>query len=157
MFVEKFEAYSTVRVDEMKDGLEGQEWRFRLVPYDLSTTSEAPSATIGATTPCVVELLSEPSLAQARATKPKKPRGVSGDLLKVIQRAVHEAGKTSVVAHAPAHVGAVSRDDLKRYCATMAWQADAEPNSFRAMLSNNLSQLRAADMVCFDREWVWLP
>jgi AAA domain len=31
--VEKGEAFSTVRVDEMKDGPEGQEWRFRLLPY----------------------------------------------------------------------------------------------------------------------------
>jgi RecA-family ATPase len=31
--VEKGEAFSTARVDEMKDGPEGQEWRFRLLPY----------------------------------------------------------------------------------------------------------------------------
>ena len=40
MLVEKTEAYSKVRIDEMKDGREGQEWRFKLVPYDLGATFE---------------------------------------------------------------------------------------------------------------------
>src|SRR5882724_8865784 len=38
--VEKFETYSRVRIEEMKDGREGQEWTFRLVPYELSATFE---------------------------------------------------------------------------------------------------------------------
>jgi AAA domain-containing protein len=42
MLVEKTESFSTVRVEEMKDGPEGQEWRFRLVPYLLSETSDTP-------------------------------------------------------------------------------------------------------------------
>ena len=45
MLVEKTEAYSKVRIEEIKDGREGQEWRFRLVPYDLSATFDDPSAT----------------------------------------------------------------------------------------------------------------
>jgi RecA-family ATPase len=40
MLVEKTDAYSKVRIEEMKDGREGQEWTFRLVPYDLSATFE---------------------------------------------------------------------------------------------------------------------
>jgi hypothetical protein len=159
MLVEKSEAYSTVRVEEMKDGLEGQEWRFQLVPYDLGATSDAPSATIGATTPCVVELLSEPALAQPRATKTAKPpSGVAGDLLKVIRRAIEEAGETNVGSAAvPNNVRAISRSTLKNYCVTMDWQqSDISPNVFRAMLSKTLSQLRARDRIGFDREWVWL-
>ena len=44
MIVEKNETLSKVRVDEMKDGREGQEWTFRLVPYDLSATFGAGCA-----------------------------------------------------------------------------------------------------------------
>ena len=156
--VEKTEAYSTVRVDEMKDGPEGQEWRFRLVPYEISATAETPCATMSEGCACVVELLSEPSLAQPRATKTQKPpAGVVGDLLKVIRRAINESGETNVQSTSvPNNVRAVSRTDLKNYCLTMAWQSDAEPNAFRAMLSKYLSQLRARDVIGFDREWIWL-
>jgi AAA domain len=159
MLVEKSEAYSTVRVEEMKDGLEGQEWRFRLVPYDESETWDTRHATAGATIPCVVELLSEPTLAQPRATKTTNPpSGVAGDLLKVIRRAIEEAGEISIGSAAvPNNVRTISRATLKRYCITMDWQnAEGAPHSFRTMLSKTLSQLRARDRISFDREWVWL-
>ena len=107
--IEKFETYSIARIAEMKDGIEGQEWRFRLLPYDLDT--DAP----GTATPCVVDPLSEPMLRQPstrKATRP--PKGLAGDLLKVIRRAVDEAGETGTDAQAPAHVRAVTRDDLRR-------------------------------------------
>jgi hypothetical protein len=51
MLVEKFETHSKVRIEEFKDGREGQEWTFRLAPYDLSATFSdscaPPSATCG--------------------------------------------------------------------------------------------------------------
>ena len=161
MFVEKSDSHSTVRVEEMKDGREGQEWRFRLVPFDLSATfptSCAPPSGAVENTTCVVEILSEPGKAQLRATrKPKPPVGVAGDLLKIIRRAVDEAGTTSTdSAIVPNNVRAVSRDNLKRYCNTMAWQQDAEPRSWSAQLSNNLSKLRATGLVGFDRDWIWI-
>ncbi len=157
MLVEKFAGYSKVRIDEMKDGPEGQEWRFRLLPFDLSATSDNLGATSENGT-CVVELLSEPGEAQPSATKkPKPPVGVAGDLLKVIRRAIEDMGETNVGSFAvPNSVRTVSRANLKNYCTTMAWQADAEANTFRAMLSKTLSQLRAKDLINFDSEWVWL-
>ena len=133
MMVEKFETYSTVRVEEMKDGPEGQGWRFRLLPYLLSETSDTPSETSQEVSTCVVELLSEPSQAKVAASKAKKPpAGVSGDLLKVIRRAIEEVGSTNVNSLAvPNNVPAVRRDDLKRYCDTMAWQDQKKkPDSF---------------------------
>ena len=159
MLVEKTEAFSTVRVEEMKDGPEGQEWRFRLVPYPLSETSDTPSETSPEVSTCVVELLSQPSAAKPRETKkPKAPKGVTGDLLKVIRRAVEESGERNVDSVAvPNNVRAVSKTNLKRYCTTMDWQdAEGKPDSFRVMLNKNLSALRSADMIGFDREWVWL-
>jgi hypothetical protein len=161
MIVEKTDAFSKVRIDEMKDGREGQEWTFRLVPYDLSATFEAgcapPSATSENST-CVVEILSEPGKAQPRATKKAAPpSGVAGDLLRIIRRAVDEAGTTSTDSAAvPNNARAVSRDDLKRFCVTMAWQDEAEPNAFRAMLSKTMSQLRARGLIGFDKKWLWL-
>jgi hypothetical protein len=159
MIVEKAETYSTVRVDEMKDGPEGQEWRFCLVPYPLSETSDTPSETSPEVSTCVVELLSEPTTAKPRETKKvKAPRGVTGDLLKVIRRAIEEAGSTNVESLAvPNNVRAVSKANLKRYCTTMDWQdPDGKPDSFRSMLNKNLSALRSSDLIGFDREWVWL-
>lgn len=161
MLVEKTDAYSKVRIDEMKDGREGQEWTFRLVPYDLSATFEAGCAPPSATaenSSCVVEILSQPGKAQPRATsKASPPSGVAGDLLKIIRFAVEEAGTTAVDSVAvPNHTRAATRDDLKRYCATMAWQDEAEANAFRAMLSKTLSQLRARGLIGFDKKWVWL-
>lgn len=159
MLVEKTEAYSTVRVEEMKDGREGQEWRFRLLPYLLSETSDTPSETSQEVSTCVVELLSEPSTSKHRETKkPKAPKGVTGDLLKVIRRATEEAGERNVESVAvPNNVRAVSKTNLKRYCTTMDWQdPEGKPDSFRSMLNKNLSALRSADLIGFDREWVWL-
>ncbi len=159
MMVEKTEAYSTVRVEEMKDGREGQEWRFRLIPYLLSETSNTLSETSQEVSTCVVELLSEPTAAKPRETKkPKAPKGVTGDLLKVIRRAVEEDGERNVESVAvPNNVRAVSRTSLKRYCTTMDWQdAEGKPDSFRVMLNKNLSALRSADLIGFDRDWVWL-
>jgi hypothetical protein len=159
MLVEKTESFSTVRVEEMKDGPEGQEWRFRLVPYLLSETSDTPSVTSPEVTTCVVELLSEPTTPKPRETKkPKAPKGVTGDLLKVIRRGVEENGERNVESVAvPNNVRAVSRANLKRYCTTMDWQdAEGKPESFRVMLNKNLSALRSMDLIGFDREWVWL-
>jgi AAA domain len=159
MIVEKTDAFSKVRIDEMKDGREGQEWRFRLIPYALTESLDTPSESCSESSTCVVELLSEPSQAKVAASKTKKPpSGVSGDLLKVIRRAIEEAGSTNVESLAvPNNVRAVSRPDLKRYCETMAWQDQkGKPDNFRAMLSDNLSRLRAGDLIGFDRTWVWL-
>jgi hypothetical protein len=161
MIVEKTEAFSKVRIDEMKDGREGQEWRFRLLPYDLGATFEDPRATSAQPTEnstCVVEILSEPSQAQPRATKATKPpAGVAGDLLKIIRRAIEEMGAANAGSAAvPNNVRAVSRANVKNYCTTMAWQDAAEPNAFRAMMSKTLSQLREKGLIDFDRDWVWL-
>jgi len=151
--VEKGEAYSTARVDEMKDGPEGREWRFRLVPYDLGETFATPAETSTETTSCVVELLSKPTLSKQAETKTRKPpKGVNGDLLKVIRRAIEDSGETNAN-----HVRAVSRANLKNYCRTMDWQdIDGEPDSFRAALSRGQSTLRDAGWIGFDREWTWL-
>jgi hypothetical protein len=159
MLVEKTEAFSTVRVEEMKDGREGQEWRFRLAPYVLSETSDTPSETCAEVSTCVVELLSEPSTSKPRETKkPRAPKGVTGDLLKVIRRAIEESGERNVDSlSVPNNVRAVSRANLKRYCTTMDWQDPAgKPDAFRSMLSKNLSALRSMEMIGFDREWTWL-
>jgi hypothetical protein len=159
MMVLKTEASSTVRVEEMKDGPEGQEWRFHLLPYLLSETSDTASETSPEVSTCVVELLSEPSMARPRETKkPKAPKGLAGDLLKVIRRAVEEAGERNVESVAvPNNVRAVSKANLKRYCTTMDWQdPEGKLDSFRSMLSKNLSALRSMDLIGFDREWVWL-
>jgi hypothetical protein len=161
MLVEKFETYSRVRIEEMKDGREGQEWSFRLVPYDLNATLEAgcapPTATSDNST-CVVKILSEPGKAQPSATSKKvaPPSGVAGDLWKIIRCALDEAGTTSTASVAvPNNVRAVSRDNLKRYCETMAWQEGAEARSWSAQLSNNLGKLRDKALIGFDKEWVW--
>jgi AAA domain len=161
MLVEKTDTYSKVRIEEMKDGREGQEWRFRLAPYDLGATLEEGGATSTATSEnstCVVEILSEPSQAQPRATKTAKPpAGVAGDLLKIIRRAIEDMGAANVGSAAvPNNVRTVSRANVKNFCTTMAWQDAAEPNAFRAMMSKTLSQLRDKGLIDFDREWVWL-
>jgi hypothetical protein len=83
---------------------------------------------------------------------------VTGDLLKVIRRAVEEAGERNVESvTVPNNVRAASKANLKRYCTTMDWQdAEGKPDSFRVMLNKNLSALRSMDLIGFDREWVWL-
>jgi hypothetical protein len=157
--VEKGEAFSTVRVDEMKDGPEGQEWSFRLVPFEIGEASASAGADTAANTATmVVELLCEPTLAGAHATKPAKaPIGVSGDLLLVLRRAIEEMGKTGING-IPKNIRAVSRSNLKNYCRTMAWQdPDGKPDSFRGMLSKNLSTLRSRGHVAFNTEKVWIP
>jgi hypothetical protein len=161
MLVEKFETYSKVRIEEFKDGREGQEWTFRLLSYDLSATFDDGCAGLPQpveSSTCIVEILSEPGKAQPRATnKAKAPSGVAGDLLKIIRIAVDEAGTTSPDSPAvPLNVRAASKDDLKRYCETMAWQDALPDNSWRAMFSKSLSQLRAREKIGFDKRWVWL-
>jgi hypothetical protein len=160
MLVEKFETYSKVRIEEMKDGREGQEWTFRLVPYDLSATfsdSCGPPAQHVENATCIVEILSEPGNAQLSATKKSKPpSGVAGDLLKIIRKAVDEMGTGSPDSAAvPNNSRAVTRDNLKIYCKTMGWQDERENNAFRAVLSTTLSQLRSKGAIGFDSTWVW--
>jgi hypothetical protein len=161
--VEKFEGWNRARITKMKDGAEGQEWRFRLVPYELEDDPKAENVALCCAAAekwtCTVEILSEPARPQHRATKkpPRPPRGVAGDLLKVIRHAIDEAGDASIVGKdAPQGARAVSRDMLKKYCATMGWQQDKADNSFRAVLSGNLSVLRSADVIGFDGAAVWM-
>lgn len=156
--VEKFEGWNRARVAEMKDGVEGQEWRFRLAPYDLDPEEFSGCCAPLENSTCIVEILSEPAPAQQGATK-KKPAalvGVAADLLKVIHRAIDEAGEIGIAgSEAPANARAVSRDNLKRYCTTMDWQQDKQVNSFRAVLSTNLSALRSRDRIGFNSSAVW--
>jgi hypothetical protein len=81
------------------------------------------------------------------------PKGVAGELLKVIRHAVEEAGE--IVPGLDGNVRGVSRSNLKKYCTTMGWQSDRDDNSFRAAMSNNLSTLREAGLFSFNKEWVW--
>jgi len=159
MLVEKAAAFSRVRIDEMKDGPEGQEWSFRLVPYVLDESLGDITETGSETSTCVVEILSEPGQVKPSTPKAKKPPiGVAGDLLKIVRRAIEESGETNVDSLAvPNNARAISRAILKRYCETMAWQDQKnKPDSFRSMLSDNLSKLRSGDHIGFDKEWVWL-
>lgn len=159
MLVEKGEAQSTVTVEEMKDGREGQAWQFRLVSHALERNFSDPTETTSEVSTCVVEIVSEPTTSKPAETKTKKPpRGVPGDLLKVIRRAIEEAGERNPDSLAvPNNVRAVSRENLKRYCTVMAWQDPVgKPDSFRAMLNKYLSGLRASDLIGFDEGWIWL-
>jgi hypothetical protein len=81
--VERSDGFSRVTIDEIKDGPSGLSWTFRLVPFNLPPTKGATKETgknqadIGSELEtCVVELLSEPSIATRGATKP--PRRLSG-------------------------------------------------------------------------------
>jgi hypothetical protein len=154
--VEKLNGYSRVKIEEMKDGPEGATWTFRLLPVEIGN----PSATFegSETMTCVVEIMSEPALAQQSATKPKHPpRGVNGDLLKVIRRALDEAGQINAAGGStPNNVRAVSIDDLRNYCRTMDWQQEGKPNAFRAALSRGLSSLRSIEQIGMERGWVWV-
>jgi len=158
--VEKLDGYSRVKIEEMKDGPEGATWTFRLLPVEIGDSSATlEDAKEGAETmTCVVEIMSEPALAQQSATKPKHPpRGVNGDLLKVINRAIDKVGKIDVAGGSvPNNVRAVSKDDLINYCRTMDWQQEGKPNAFRAVLSRGLSALRSIDQIGKERDWVWL-
>jgi hypothetical protein len=161
MLVEKVENYTKVRIDEMKDGPEGQEWRFRLIPFEINDLESATCATSEShseTSSCVVEILSEPAYAQPSATKVRRPpAGVEGDLLRVIKRAIDESGEIGIAGRTvPNNARAVERKHLKTYCETMDWQQEGEPNAFRAMLSKTLSKLRSRDLIGFDTQAVWL-
>ncbi|MET4259798.1 hypothetical protein ABIC09_004756 [Bradyrhizobium sp. S3.12.5] len=159
MLVKKGQAHSTVTIEEMKDGREGQTWQFRLLSHVLEQNLSDPAETMPAVSTCVVEIVSEPTTLKPSESKSKKPpKGVKGDLLKVIRRAIEEAGERNVDnLTVPNNVRAVRREDLKRYCASMDWQDPAgKPDSFRAMLNKTLNTLRAADLIGFDTEWIWL-
>ena len=157
--VKKLASHSRVRIEEMKDGAEGVTWTFRLVPFVVdgpqsATFSEVAGASENTT--CVVEIVNQPTQAQLSATSDRKrtPSGVAGDLLKVIRRAIDETGETTLAGQlAPAGTRAVDRDNLRRYCETMAWQSEAKNK--RSVLSNNLSKLREAGLIDFDRHAVW--
>jgi hypothetical protein len=164
--VERSDGFSRVTVEEMKDGPSGASWTFRLVPVELRATKSATiekepnSVDFGSESEsCVVELLSEPEFATKSATRPKRRlTGLAGDLFKVIQRAIDEAGEASRgTVSVPAGARSISKDTLKAYCTSMAWQ-DPEGNahSFRTMLAKYLSALRAQDLIGFDRHSVWL-
>lgn len=159
MLVKKGQTHSTVAIEEMKDGREGQTWQFRLQSHPVERNLPDQAETMPAFSTCVVEILSEPTISKPSETKSKKlPEGVAGDLLKVIRHAIEEAGDRKVDSLAvPNKVGAISRENLKKRCAVAGWQdAKGKPDSFRAMLSSTLSALRAAGQIGFDKEWVWL-
>jgi hypothetical protein len=146
----KSKGYSTATVVEMKDGPEGQQWRFRLKPRDGSATFADPPAT----TVCVLEMMSDPSTPQLSATNSERaPKGVAGELMKVIERAIKEAGET--VPDLGGEVRGVSRSNLRKYCATMKFQAGRKASSQRAIITNKLKALRAAGRYDYNKDWLW--
>jgi AAA domain len=166
--VDKGEAFSTARVDEMKDGPEGQEWRFHLLPYqpgedeiELEKRNTLdPPATVAQQSTCIVELLSEISGAQQSATvKERMPRGVAGDLLKIIRLAIEETGQTNPpdTTLVPRNVRAASRENLKNYCKIKDWNdPEGKPHSFRTLLGRHLSGLRGGEHIGYSADWIWL-
>ena len=159
ILIEKNERHRSARVEQMKDGSEGTEWKFRLVPFDLGETSDTPTETGENVSACVVDLLSEPTEAKQRETKTRRPpRGVPGHLLKVIRRALEEAGERNVASDlVPPNTPAIDRATTRRYCKIMAWQdQDEKPDAFRATLSRSLSTLRDAGAIGFTQDWIWL-
>ena len=159
ILIEKHDGHSTARVEQMKDGPEGVEWTFRLVPFDLAETLDSSTKTDENVSACVVELLSEPAPAKQSETKTKRPpRGVAGDLFKVIRRAIEECGQRNVASDlVPLNTLAIDRAILKRYCKIMAWQdQDEKPDAFRSTLSRSLSTIRDADAIGFTQDWIWL-
>lgn len=156
--VEKSDAFSTVTVTEMKDGVEGIEWRFGLNVVDLGATSDTPTATTSEVSTCVVQIITEPKLPQPSAQPLKKPTGLAGDLLDVIRRAFAEKGEPGIAPSAPSAV-AISRETLKNYCISMEWQDPSNrPDSFRTMLRRHLNKLQALGHVKWDEhEWIWMP
>ncbi|WP_423962718.1 hypothetical protein [Bradyrhizobium sp.] len=110
-------------------------------------------------TTCVVEILSEPGGAQPRASKGNAPpKGVAGEPLRIISRAIDEAGITTPDSTAvPQGLRTAGRNDLKRDLQTAAWQDGAGERCWSAELSNGLSRLRDRGLIGFDREWVWMP
>jgi hypothetical protein len=156
--ITKNDAYSTARIDEMKDGPEGQEWRFRLVPYDISETSGDASETENETSTCVVELLSQPTQAKPKTKpQPSSVKGVKGDLLNIIRKAIDEAGEpNSDCSDAPRSAKLITRKMLKSYCETMDWQDPINnADGFRSMMSKTLSSLRTDALIGFDKRYVW--
>ena len=159
MLVEKTNGANTVTVTEMKDGPEGQEWRFRLVPCELERSISDPPEALTEASTCIVDLLSEPSRAKhTEAKKMKAPRGVAGDLFKIIRQTVEETGQINVEsAVVPPNVRAASRANLKSYCQTKDWQdPQGKPDAFRAALSRHLSTLRDAGLIGYSPDWIWL-
>ena len=165
--VEKGEALSTVRVDEMKDGPEGQEWRFRLLPYQLDEAENDPEKrnildppeTLTETSTCIVELLSRPGTPKHSETKKAKPpRGVAGDLLKIIRYTIEESGTTSPDSSVvPPNTRAATRANLKNYCKLRDWQdPDGKPDGFRTLINRHLSGLRDGGHIGYTQDWVWL-
>jgi len=153
--VDKLSAHSRVRIIEMKDGPEGLEWTFRLVPRVPADVANTFAETCADASTCVVQILSEPGQPKPSVRKAEKlPTGVADDLLKIILHAIAEAGEASIVA--PKGV-AVSRDNLGKYCLAGAWQdKEGKPDSFRSMLSKYLERLRSMGLIDVYQEWVWL-
>jgi hypothetical protein len=130
-----------------------------LVSVELSETSDPSTEPMTETSTCRVEWLCDASPAKPRETKTRRPpKGVTGDLLLVIRRAIDEAGQLNVDSDlVPTNAAAIDRTTLRRFCKLMAWQdQDDKPDAFRAMLSKTLSQLRSAGAIGFTTDFTWL-
>ena len=107
---------------------------------------------------CIVDLLSQPTTAKhGEANKARVPRGVAGDLLKIVRYTIEESGTTSPDSSVvPPNTRAATRADLKNYCKLRDWQdPDGKPDAFRAALSRYLSALRDGGHIGYTADWIW--
>ena len=151
----KSDAQKSVRLAKMKDGEDGLEWVFRLVPGELGTDSEGD-----AITSCSVDVLTVPQHPETVSgrKKLKQPRGQKGALLLVVKKALSEAGIVPPVSsHLPENTQAVTADQIKAYAEKMNYgDAAGKPDSFRAMLSRDLNGLAGDGFIGRWNGWVWL-
>ncbi len=144
--VEKAETHSTATVVEMKDGPEGQNWQIRLLPYAADDTPEGM-------TPCVVEMISEPSLGER--LRPKTKGKVSPLGLKFLDALVNALTESTTMMIAG-----------RRAAPKSAWKAEAtrlgliEPDedkdTARNLFNKYRRELLAAGRIACQGDHCWL-
>jgi hypothetical protein len=156
--VEKGAAASTATIHHMKDGEDGTTWQFRLAPFIL----EEGTATRGALSTCVVEIITPPDEArEAQQAQQMRNKQRIGDrpalLLRAIDRALSDAGeRLKGNVNVPHDVSSISREHLKRYLPLEGyWDNDRPANTQRATLSADLKTLKTRGYIGLTAEHVW--
>lgn len=156
--VEKGAAASTATIHHMKDGEDGISWQFRLIPFTL----EDATATRGALSSCVVEIVNQPDeVKEAQQAQQMRNKPRLGDrpalLLRAIDRALSDAGeRLKGNVNVLPDVSSITRERLKRYLPLEGyWDNDRPANTQRATLSADLKTLKTRGYIGLTDEHVW--
>jgi hypothetical protein len=133
---------------------------FKIEPFVLGHDEDGDPITTRIIDPELIsedELPGQPGQFCRDSVPPRMPRGEKGHLVKIVEKAISEAGEKAPPSnHIPAGVSVVSRDTLRTYARTAGYRDGHSAETFKRSFNRDLSALAGDGVIVIHADNVWM-